>query len=404
MQWTPWSVGELTTYISTLFDEDEILQHVLVRGEVSNWSRASSGHCYFTIKDSKAQLKCVMWKNAAAHLLVDPLDGDEVIVWGRIGIYPTRGLYQLYAEGLQPVGQGALYAQFDALKRRLDAEGLFDTARKRPLPRYPRRIGIVTSLQAAALRDILHVLHRRYPLAEVIISPTLVQGDEAPPQIVNALRRLYRENVDVILLARGGGSIEELWAFNNERVVRTVAESPVPLITGVGHETDFTLVDFAADCRAPTPSAAAEMATPDHADLLAEVQRMRQALETLARQRLVHWHRDIEHAWQRLDHLAPTSHLQRLKHEVALRRQRLTDHTHTRLHLARAQLTGAHAQLRALDPHAVLQRGYAMVRNTRTGHFVHSIHDVIPGDQLHIHVSDGTIHATTQRQEADHDV
>lgn len=404
MQWTPWSVSDLTEYISTLFDEDEFLQNVLVRGEISNWSRASSGHCYFTIKDNNAQLKCVMWKTAAARLLFDPLDGDEVIVWGRIGVYATRGVYQLYAEGLQPVGQGALYAQFDALKRRLESEGLFDTARKRPLPRYPRRIGVVTSLQAAALRDILNVLRRRYPLAEVIISPTLVQGDEAPPQIVNALRRLYREEVDVILLARGGGSLEELWAFNDEHVVRTVAESPVPLITGVGHETDFTLVDFAADCRAPTPSAAAEMATPDHADLLAEVQRMRQTLDMLITQRLTHWRRDIEHAWQRLDTLSPTSHLQRLKQDIALQRQRLAEQTHARLHLARTQLAGARAQLRALDPHAVLQRGYAMVRNTRTGQFVHSVQDVVPGDQLHIHVSDGTIHATTQRQEeADHD-
>ncbi|RME09962.1 MAG: exodeoxyribonuclease VII large subunit [Ardenticatenia bacterium] len=404
MQWTPWSVSELTTYISTLFDEDEFLQNVLVRGEVSNWSRASSGHCYFTIKDADAQLKCVMWKTAAARLLFDPMDGDEVIVWGRVGVYATRGLYQLYAEGLQPVGQGALYAQFDALKRRLEAEGLFDAARKRPLPRYPRRIGVVTSLQAAALRDILNVLRRRYPLAEILISPTLVQGDEAPPQIVEALRRLYREDVDVILLARGGGSIEELWAFNDERVVRTVAESPVPLITGVGHETDFTLVDFAADCRAPTPSAAAEMATPNSEDVLADVQRIRQALTTLVRQRLTHWQRDVEHAWQRLDSLTPEQHVQRLHNDVAAHRRRLADLTQNRLRLLHMQLQSAHAQLRALDPHAVLQRGYAMVRNERTGRFVHSIHDVAPGDQLQIHVADGTIHAIIPpKEETDHD-
>lgn len=404
MQWTPWSVSELTTYISTLFDEDEFLQNVLVRGEVSNWSRASSGHCYFTIKDADAQLKCVMWKTAAARLLFDPMDGDEVIVWGRVGVYATRGLYQLYAEGVQPVGQGALYAQFDALKRRLEAEGLFDAARKRPLPRYPRRIGVVTSLQAAALRDILNVLRRRYPLAEILISPTLVQGDEAPPQIVEALRRLYREDVDVILLARGGGSIEELWAFNDERVVRTVAESPVPLITGVGHETDFTLVDFAADCRAPTPSAAAEMATPNSEDMLADVQRIRQALTTLVRQRLAHWQRDVEHAWQRLDSLTPEQHVQRLHNDVAAHRRRLADLTQNRLRLLHMQLQSAHAQLRALDPHAVLQRGYAMVRNERTGRFVHSIHDVAPGDQLQIHVADGTIHAIIPpKEETDHD-
>ena len=262
----------------------------------------------------------------------------------------------------------------------------------------------MTSLQAAALRDILNVLRRRYPLAEILISPTLVQGDEAPPQIVEALRRLYREDVDVILLARGGGSIEELWAFNDERVVRTVAESPVPLITGVGHETDFTLVDFAADCRAPTPSAAAEMATPNSEDMLADVQRIRQALTTLVRQRLAHWQRDVEHAWQRLDSLTPEQHVQRLHNDVAAHRRRLADLTQNRLRLLHMQLQSAHAQLRALDPHAVLQRGYAMVRNERTGRFVHSIHDVAPGDQLQIHVADGTIHAIIPpKEETDHD-
>ena len=258
-----WTVTDLTRYLRQLLEADSSLQGVWVQGEISNLSRPSSGHIYFTLKDSGASLRCVMWRNEAARLRFAPQDGMAIEAHGSISIYEAGGQYQLYADILRPLGEGALYQEFLRLKALLEAEGLFDPARKRSIPEFPRRIGIVTSPTGAALRDMLNTLRRRLPLAEVILAPTPVQGDEAPPGIVAALRSLNRVAApDVILLARGGGSIEDLWAFNDERVVRAVTESAAPVITGVGHETDFTLADFAADLRAPTPTAAAELATP----------------------------------------------------------------------------------------------------------------------------------------------
>jgi Exodeoxyribonuclease VII large subunit (EC 3.1.11.6) len=264
---------------------------VWVEGEVSNFRQVASGHCYFTLKDAGAELRCVMWRDRARGMRALPNNGDSVLAHGRVGVYEQRGDLQLYVDALEPLGLGWLYQEYERLKARLEAEGLFAAERKRPLPRFPRRIGVVTSPDAAALRDILNILSRRYPLAEVVLAPTLVQGEEAPPQIIAALRALNaREDIDVILLARGGGSLEELWAFNDERVARAVAASRIPVVCGVGHETDFSLADFAADRRAPTPSAAAELATPDRAELAQQVRTLRarlvRALEAdLARRR-----------------------------------------------------------------------------------------------------------------------
>src|SRR5512134_1641005 len=256
-----WTVSKLTFYIRKLLEENEVLQDVWVQGEISNLSRPASGHVYFTLKDSSAALKCVMWKTSALRLRMGLQDGMEVEVHGRIGVYEVSGQYQLYADQIRPVGEGALYQEFMRLKSMLEAEGLFASERKRPIPMFPHRIGIVTSATGAALRDMLNTLRRRLPLVEVILAPSPVQGVEAPPALVKALQSLVLQSPDVILLARGGGSIEDLWAFNDERVVRAVANSRVPVICGVGHETDFTLSDFAADLRAPTPTAAAELAT-----------------------------------------------------------------------------------------------------------------------------------------------
>ena len=257
-----WTVTDLTRHLRQLLETDLDLQDVWVQGEISNLSRPASGHVYFTLKDSGAALRCVMWKSDAARLRFPPQDGSAVEAHGRIGIYEVSGQYQLYADNLRPLGEGVLYQEFLRLKALLETEGLFDLSRKRPIPELPHRIGIVTSPTGAALRDMLQTLQRRMPLAEVILAPTPVQGDEAPPALVSAIQMLNRMAApDVILVGRGGGSMEDLWAFNDERVVRAVTRSQAPVISGVGHETDFTLVDFAADLRAPTPTAAAELAT-----------------------------------------------------------------------------------------------------------------------------------------------
>src|SRR5215207_2935511 len=257
-----WTVSKLTFFIRKLLEENEVLQDVWVQGEISNLSRPASGHIYFTLKDSAAALRCVMWKTSAARLGIPLQDGKAVEVHGRIGIYEVSGQYQLYADQIRPVGEGALYQEFMLLKAMLEAEGLFAQERKRLIPMFPKRIGIVTSATGAALRDMLNTLKRRLPLVEVLLAASPVQGIEAPPALVKAIQSLALPSPDVILLARGGGSIEDLWAFNDERVVRAVAMSVAPVICGVGHETDFTLCDFAADLRAPTPTAAAELATP----------------------------------------------------------------------------------------------------------------------------------------------
>lgn len=253
-----WTVSELTRYIQELFKLDYRLQDLRVEGEISNYTRARSGHLYFTLKDEMAQLKCVMWRSSAERLSLDLGEGDQIIARGRINVYDKQGIYQLYVEQITPAGRGNLALAFEELKQRLEQEGLFASEHKQALPRFPRKIGIVTSADAAALRDILHVLKRRCPMVSVLVAPTLVQGSEAPAQIISALRWLDgRDDIDLIIVSRGGGSIEDLWAFNDEKVARAIYQARHPIVCGVGHETDFTIADFVADVRAPTPSAAA---------------------------------------------------------------------------------------------------------------------------------------------------
>jgi len=385
-----WSVTELTAYIREMFAIDYRLQDVSVGGEISNFTRARSGHLYFTLKDAGAQIKCVMWRSAAERLYFAPEEGDAVVVNGRISVYEAGGVYQLYAERLQPTGRGDLALAFEQLKQRLADEGLFDPAHKKPIPPAPRKIGIVTSADAAALRDILNVLSRRYPLAAVLIAPTLVQGAEAPPQIVRALQWLDgRSDIDVIIVARGGGSIEDLWAFNDERVARAIFAAHHPIITGVGHETDFTIADFVADQRAPTPSAAAELATPDIEEirpLLAGYQAfLRGKLQDQIRQK--QW--QVQTLTRALAHLSPQMRLDGNRQRLDVTVARLDRAMGNRLAQERARLAVVVAGLTAVSPLATLSRGYAIVRLRENGRVVRAKDDVTSGDALTIQVADG---------------
>lgn len=387
------TVAEVTRYLRELLESDHTLQDLWVQGEISNFSRPSSGHLYFTLKDSSASLRCVMWRNAAMRQAHLPAEGEAVEVHGYVSIYEAGGQYQLYADVIRPVGEGLLYQEFLRLKARLEAEGLFDPERKRPLPRWPERIGIVTSPTGAAIRDILNTLGRRFPLAEVILAPTPVQGAEAPQGIISALQELNRLiSPDVILVARGGGSLEDLWAFNDEGVVRAIAASQSPVITGIGHETDFTLSDFVADLRAPTPTAAAELATPNLEDLRIDLTEQIQVLARAASSVLDDQRWELNDLKNRLSLTSPQS---RLRSD----RQRLDEFIHRietaqvhRMEIERTRLNSLHQYLESLSPAAVLQRGFAIVSH-QDGLWVHSTSQVKPGNQLTIRVSDGTFSA-----------
>lgn len=392
----PFTVSQLTAHIRRLLADDSALSDLWLEGEVSNFSRASSGHCYFSLKDGGAQIRCVMWRSDASRQGYLPTDGDQVLTHGHVGVYEARGIYQLYVDQIRPAGVGALYQQFERLKARLEAEGLFAPERKRPLPRYPRCVGVVTSPNAAALRDIVNVLSRRFPLARVLLSPTLVQGDAAPPQIVEAIRLLDgRPDVDVIIVSRGGGSLEELWAFNDERVARAVAASRIPVICGVGHETDFSLADFAADKRAPTPSAAAELAVPDQAELYRWLDDWEAALTGALFEAVEERRRRLDGCVQALRHLSPRTQLVQARQQIDDLTARAEKAVKHRLSLRRERLEGILGRLTGVSPQGTLERGYAIVRRLDTGAVVRSVGQVASGDGLDVRVADGEFQAET---------
>jgi exodeoxyribonuclease VII large subunit len=391
-----WTVTDLTRYLRQLLENDFNLQDLWVVGEVSNLSRPSSGHLYFTLKDAGASLRCVMWRNTVLRQAHLPGDGEAVEVHGAIGVYEAGGTYQLYADLLRPAGEGALFQEFLRLKARLEAEGLFDPARKRPLPAWPATIGIVTSPTGAALRDILDTIRRRFPLARVVLAPTPVQGDEAPAGIVSALEQLNRlAGPALILLARGGGSIEDLWAFNDERVVRAVVASQAPVIAGVGHETDFTLADFAADLRAPTPTAAAELATPDQAELRLDLAEARAHLEASAASVLAAGQGQLREMGIRLRLLTPMGRVRRDRQRLdELARLAALGLAHG-LAIRRAQLTGLGERLFSLNPLTILERGYSLVTKP-DGQLVRRLGQVRTGEDLSVRVSDGSFDVRVQ--------
>jgi exodeoxyribonuclease VII large subunit len=383
-------VSQLNRLLRELIENEQLLQNIWIAGEISNFTRATSGHLYFTLKDQSASLKCAIWKGNAMRLRMNLRDGMSVEAHGAVSIYEARGECQLIVDALRLAGEGTLFQEFLRRKALLESEGLFDLSRKLPVPSAPLRIGVVTSPSGAALQDILNTLTRRYPLAEVILSPASVQGEKAPQEIIAALRRLTSRNPpDVIILARGGGSLEDLWAFNDEGVVRAVSESPVPIVTGVGHETDYTLCDFAADLRAPTPTAAAELVSPDIADLRIQLANQAESLslimgafldrqEDLLSSRLSFLRREsprarIENDSRRLDELT-TRWQAACRHSDQFRREKYQN------------LFG---RLGSLNPASVLKRGYAVIR-VEDGSSIRSIRQVVNGQHLEVEVTDGT--------------
>lgn len=395
-----WTVQELNRYLRQKLETDYRLQDLWVTGEVSNLSRPSSGHMYFSLKDEEATIRCVMWRHLVSRLLQAPEVGDSVEVHGHISIYETGGTLQLYADDVRPVGEGALFQAFIRLKNQLEAEGLFDPERKQGLPLWPHRIGVVTSPAAAAFQDVLNVLRRRYPMAEVILSPTTVQGEQAPAEIALALERINQvSKPDVILLVRGGGSMEDLWCFNDERVVRAVAESEAPVVSGIGHENDLILTDFAADKRAPTPSAAAEVATPDRAELLADLQDARARLRDAYARHLDAKRGAVRQAHAALQLNSPRNQVANAVQHVDSLIQRGLASLKYRLQIEKSKVAGRKNTLHAVGPPAVLDRGYAIVTSDPDKEIVRSTSQVHDGDHITVQVSDGSFPSTVGNQD-----
>jgi exodeoxyribonuclease VII large subunit len=387
------SVGELAAYLKMLLATNDVLQNIWVQGEISNCRTYASGHCYFTLKEDEAQLNCVFFKHARLRSSAPDLrDGMAVVVNGRVAFYERDGKLQFYVEDVRLFGTGALFQRFEQLKARLAAEGLFAPERKRPLPERPTVIGIVTSPQAAALRDMLRVLRSRYPLARVILSPTLVQGDEAPAAIAGALDLLNEHGeAEVIIVARGGGSIEELWAFNEEIVARAIARSRIPVVTGVGHETDFTIADFVADQRASTPTAAATVATPDIVEWQDEIEALRQQLTAIMQDRLSNLADQLAYKQRELQYVSPLGLIERRQQQLDELTARLQTRMEYLLSLRRERLSSVTLRLHSLSPLLTIARGYAVVRRQRDQAIVTSVQEVQQGDLLTIQVRDGSI-------------
>jgi exodeoxyribonuclease VII large subunit len=394
-----WTVSDLTRYIREALESDYRLRELWVAGEASNVSRPTSGHLYFTLKDEATSLRCVMWRSDVEAQLRLPREGEALEVFGRISVYEAGGQYQLYAEQIRPAGEGARHLEFLRLKEKLESEGLFDPTRKQPLPERPALIGVVTSPTGAALQDVLQVMRRRYPLVTVLLAPTPVQGDEAPQGIIDALARLERHALaDVILLVRGGGSAEDLAAFNDEGVVRAVAATSIPLVSGIGHATDLILTDFAADVRAPTPTAAAELVTPDRAILLEELKERRaQAIQAFA-ERLTTLKQQWTILQARLVRVSPGARILSNRQQIDDQIRRASIALRHHMALARTSTESLALALRAFSPDAVLQRGYALVTRVRDSRLVASVRHVDPGEHIRVRLQDGSIEADVRDQ------
>lgn len=374
-----------------MLDCDDRLSDLWLQGEVSGCSQTASGHLFFNLKDASGQLACVLFSKAAARQVELPQNGSSYIMHGRVDVYEATGKLQFYVNEVQPAGVGRLHLEFEALKARLESEGLFAIERKRPLPAQPGVIGIVTSPTAAAYQDILNVLGRRYPLARVILSPTQVQGSSAPPQIVQALELLNQQaQADVIIMARGGGSLEDLWAFNDERVARAVFASHIPVVTGVGHEVDFTIVDYVSDLRAPTPSAAAELVTPNIEQLREDLRTANDRLYTLFQDKLDEKRSHLDDTGSRLERVSPLNIVEGTRRNLNDLRERCAWHLRHRFELEHTRIDSLTARLQVLNPQQILERGYALVTHDEDDSVVSELVRVESGQELLIRIKDGT--------------
>lgn len=392
------TVKELTGYLHDRLESDDLLRDIWVQGELSNFSRPSSGHLYFTLKDQNASIRCAMWRQYAMRMPMSLGEGQAVEAHGYVDIYEAGGQLQFYVDNLRMAGEGLLYREFLRLKEQLDAEGLFDISRKRSLPPFPRTIGIVTSPTGAALQDILTVMERRYPLVDVILAPTPVQGAEAPAGLVSALQRLFNDQPDLIILARGGGSLEDLWAFNDEEVARTIVKAPVPVITGIGHETDFTIADFVADVRAPTPTAAAEMATPDREELLFDLTQQKSKIARSTRHMLDNFVWQTANARNQLMRASPDRILERQKNQLKELTKTLRMTIQHQNGLARLNLNDLIDQLSMLSPYQTFKRGYALVTETASNNPICHVSQAVNHMPIRIQVSDGSFNAKVTQE------
>ncbi len=387
------SITQINEYIRSKMDGDALLNAVAVRGEISNYKVYPSGHHYFTLKDEGAALKCVMFKGNALRLRFRPDNGMKVIAMGKISVYPRDGTYQLYCTAMAMDGVGDLYAAFEQLKKKLEAQGLFDPAHKKPLPKYPGTIGIITSSAGAAVHDMLRILRKRYPLSQVRLLPVRVQGAEAPDEIAGAIRyaNLHRL-ADLLIVGRGGGSIEDLWAFNDERVAYAIYGSEIPVISAVGHEPDVTISDFVADLRAATPSNAAELAVPDQDALCQNLDSMSAAMATALSRQLTAARRHYQLLSAHPALQSPMGYLEQRRKSLELLKNRLGSAQVQGIHTAKARYIAMTAKLDAMSPLKVLTRGYAMAQS-EDGTVLRSVSQVNPNDTIKITVSDGCLSA-----------
>ena len=387
------TVTDLNRYIKTLIASDEVLSSVVLRGEISNFKAHTSGHLYFTLKDEGAEISAVMFRADAARLAFRPMSGMSVLVYGNVDVYEKSGRVQIYARTMMADGAGAMAQAYERLKRKLEGEGLFAEERKKPLPAFPERIGVITAPTGAAIRDILNITGRRYPQAKILIYPSLVQGPDAPAMLLSGVEYFNATDAcDVIILGRGGGSIEDLWAFNDEALVRSVAASSIPIISAVGHETDFTLCDFAADRRAPTPSAAAELAVPDRAVLLGKTNEMASVLLRTMEKRLGLAKLTLDTRKQTLTLLSPEGKLEKNRKELTYLSEGMERAVAAILSRESARLSSAIEQLDALNPLAILQRGYSAVRNEQ-GRMIGSVAELAVGQTVEVMMRDGVARA-----------
>lgn len=383
-------VSSLATYLKDLVESDEVLADMWIEGEVSSFSVPASGHGYFTIKDDRSSIDCVIWKQQRVRQSFQPRVGDKIVVHGGTTVYERTSRLQIRADVLYPAGAGIQQLQLEQLRQRLEAEGIFDIDRKRPLPLFPERIGVVTSSTGSVWHDILRVLERRYPLAEVVLSPASVQGETAPESVVEALARLLVHGVDVIIMARGGGSAEDLWAFNDERIVRAIFASPVPVISAIGHETDTTLSDYVADMRAPTPSVAAEIVSPDLGTIDLALTDIRGQLQTTAVRSLQRRREALAVLQFKLATLSPANQLVTMASALERERERLDRATVRALDKRKQMIERQSLVLQALDPAALLRRGYAWVSEFASDQPVRSVGVLTGGDTLRLTFGDGT--------------